>query len=64
MQVRKKKITRFRECCTHSKSPLLSLAWGAIHVGSKKRFGLNSVKNKYYEKKHQKNQRNDAPFRS
>jgi hypothetical protein len=33
-------------------------------VGSKKRFGLNSVKNKYYEKKHQKNQRNDAPFRS
>jgi hypothetical protein len=35
MQVRKKKITRFRECCTHSQPPLLSLAWGAIYAGSK-----------------------------
>jgi len=60
MQVRKKKITRFTQPCRQSKSPLLSLAWGAIHVGSKKWFGLNSVKNKYYEKKHQKIQRNGA----
>ncbi|MFT6384038.1 MAG: hypothetical protein ACJAQR_000863 [Bacteroidia bacterium] len=41
MQVRKKKIIRFTQPCRQSKSPLLSLAWGAIHMGSKKRVGHN-----------------------